>query len=114
MHRSLIAAAAAAGLLVSFSAPALAQDLEIPEGGYAVSSDSAQLPEAVRLKREQLLAIAKSGDIEALGPILVTDKTPSSRTSSNRRSPRSMAARAPRAVPSTSGRPSPTTTALPS
>lgn len=74
MHRSLMAAAAIAALL-AFTAPALAQELEIPEGGYAVSSDLGQVPEAVRNKVVELLAIARSGDISGLTPILEADKT---------------------------------------
>lgn len=55
--------------------PAFAQELDIPEGGYVVSDEAGVLPDAVREKRTELLAIAKAGDIEALRPILDADQT---------------------------------------
>lgn len=55
--------------------PSAADDLVIPEGGYVVSSDLSQLPEPVRAKREQLLAVAGTGDISELTPILDGDQT---------------------------------------
>lgn len=69
----LVSAAAFATLLLS-SAP-FAQGLDIPEGGYVVSDDVSLLPEPVRAKRAELLAIAKTGDISALTPILDGDQT---------------------------------------
>lgn len=61
--RMIVAAIALAAL----SFPAVA--LDIPENGYVVSDDLAELPEAVRAKREALIEAAKSGDLEALRPI---------------------------------------------
>lgn len=69
------AAALAATLALTGAAPCLAQRLDIPEGGYVVSNDATLLPEAVRQKRETLLAIAGTGDIGALTPILEVDQT---------------------------------------
>ena len=60
---------------LGFAATASAEELVIPKGGYVVSSNLDLLPEPVRKKRDQLLAIAKTGDIEAFGPILDTDQT---------------------------------------
>jgi hypothetical protein len=64
-----------AALALAAPAPALAQSLDIPEGGYIVSDDVSLLPDAVQQKREELLAIAGTGDISALTPILETDRT---------------------------------------
>lgn len=64
MHR-LFALAAVAML----ATPALAQDTEawpVPE----ISSDLSLLPEPVRAKREALIEAARSGDVEALRPIM--------------------------------------------
>ncbi len=63
-------------LLLSFvaglalAAPALAEDLLPPAGGYALGSDLSQLPEAVREKRDALLAAAAAGDFDAVAAIL--------------------------------------------
>jgi hypothetical protein len=73
MHRPILAAVAAAMLTVA--TPGFAQDLEIPEGGMAVSSEIGNLPEPVRKKVLELSAIAKSGDISLLTPILQADQT---------------------------------------
>jgi hypothetical protein len=67
--------AAALAVLAATAVPALAQDLEIPEGGYVVSSDASQLPEAVQKRRLELIAIARGGDISALTAILDADQT---------------------------------------
>jgi hypothetical protein len=69
--RLSIAATAIALLLT----PALAQDLEIPENGFVVSDDLSRLPEAVRSKLLQVHAIANSGDMAQLAPILTADRT---------------------------------------
>ena len=69
----LVRAALAAALFLS--SPAIAEELVIPEGGYVVSSDVSQLPEAVQRKRAALLEIAAGGDIAALGPIMDADQT---------------------------------------
>lgn len=67
--------ALAAALAIAVASPAWAEGLDIPEGGYVVSDDVSLLPEAVRQKRESLIAIAGTGDISALTPILETDRT---------------------------------------
>lgn len=64
----------AAALLAAFPFSALA--LDVPKDGYVVSDDLNELPEAVREKREALIAAAKTGDIEALRPIFAAQKTP--------------------------------------
>jgi hypothetical protein len=63
-----------AAILAALSFPAMA--LDIPKDGYVVSDDPDELPEAVREKREALIAAAKSGDIEALRPIFAAQKAP--------------------------------------
>jgi hypothetical protein len=65
----------AAVMLALLSTPAFAQTLEIPESGFVVSDDLNQLPEAVRGKLLQVHAIANSGDIAQLTPILDADQT---------------------------------------
>jgi hypothetical protein len=70
--RFAVAAMAAALLL----APAFAQELEIPEGGFAVSDDLSQLPDAVAVKRAALIEAAAAGDIEALRPIFEGEPAP--------------------------------------
>jgi hypothetical protein len=55
--------------------PARTQELEIPESGYVVSHDLSLLPEAVQARVAELKAIAASGDVEALRPILEGDHT---------------------------------------
>jgi hypothetical protein len=72
--RHAIRAVALAVLAVT-AVPALAQELEIPEGGYVVSGDVSLLPEAVQKRHHELLAIARTGDIGALTAILDNDKT---------------------------------------
>jgi hypothetical protein len=70
MHR--LFALAATALLAT---PALAQDADawpLPE----ISSDLSILPEPVRAKREALIEAARSGDIEALRPIMEAQETP--------------------------------------
>ncbi len=67
--------AAALAVLAATAVPAFAQDLEIPEGGYVVSNDVSQLPEAVQKRRLELIAIARTGDISALKAILDNDQT---------------------------------------
>ena len=61
--------------LAAIAAPALAQQLDIPEDGYVVSDDLSLLPEAVQKRRLELIAIANAGDISLLGPILEADRT---------------------------------------
>jgi hypothetical protein len=68
----LSVAAIAVALLLT---PTLAQDLEIPENGFVVSDDLSRLPEPVRRKLLLVHAIANSGDIAQLTPILETDQT---------------------------------------
>ncbi len=69
--------AVAFSLSVLLAAPALAADeLVIPEEGFAVSEDIAQLPEPVRAKRDALLAAAKSGDIASLKLIFDAELAP--------------------------------------
>ena len=63
-----------AALLAAISLPAAA--LDVPKDGYVVSDDLGELPEAVREKREALIAAAKTGDIEALRPVFEAQKTP--------------------------------------
>jgi hypothetical protein len=70
MHR-LVAFAVVAVL----TTPALAQDADVwpmPE----ISSDLSLLPEPVRAKREALIAAARSGDVEALRPIIEAQQSP--------------------------------------
>lgn len=70
MHRLFALAAVAL-----FATPALAQNAEVwpvPE----ISSDLSLLPEPVRAKREALIAAARSGDIEALRPIMEAQEHP--------------------------------------
>jgi hypothetical protein len=66
---------AAFAVLVFAFAPAMAQELEIPENGFVVSDDLTRLPEAVRSKLLEIHAIANSGDIAQLAPILEADRT---------------------------------------
>ncbi len=65
----------AAALIALTFTPAFAQELEIPENGFVVSDDLNRLPEAVRTKLLQVHAIANSGDISQLRPILEADQT---------------------------------------
>jgi hypothetical protein len=66
---------AVALLALSLVLPVSAQDdPAYPE--YTVSSDLAALPEAVARKREELIAAALSGDIEALRPIVKAQQHP--------------------------------------
>lgn len=68
--------AIAALAVLSFPfAPALAQELEIPENGFVVSDDLSRLPETVRNRLLEVHAIANSGDIAQLAPILEADGT---------------------------------------
>lgn len=70
----LLAAALVALLLI---APAAAQDAEeMTYPGYTVSNDLSLLPKPVQRKREQLIAAALSGDIEALRPIIEAQANP--------------------------------------
>jgi hypothetical protein len=61
--------------IAACASSALAQPLDVPPNGFAVSEDLSQLPEAVAQKREALLAIVAAGDIEPLGAILEADRT---------------------------------------
>lgn len=72
--RTIIASAALAALLAT--APALAAELEVPEGGYVVSDDLSLLPEPVRAKREALLAAARSGEMDELKTIMDAEPAP--------------------------------------
>jgi hypothetical protein len=72
MHRLLSIAAA----VLLLAGPVLAASLDIPVDGYVVSDDIAALPEAVRKKREQLLAAAASGDISALREVFDAEPAP--------------------------------------
>ena len=62
-----IVALALAGLLIA--APALGQDLDIPEGGFVVSDDVTLLPQDVQDKRLALIAAAKRAIIAELKKI---------------------------------------------
>lgn len=62
--------------LAILSSSALAQELEVPEGGVVVSDDLSQLPPAVAEKRAALIAAASSGIIEALRPIFEAEPEP--------------------------------------
>jgi hypothetical protein len=70
--RSLLIGLAA---LAVATTPALTQELEIPESGFVVSHDLSLLPEAVQRRVAELKAIAASGDISGLTPILDADHT---------------------------------------
>jgi hypothetical protein len=70
--RLALTAVAAAMML----APAFAQELDIPEGGFVVSDDLSQLPAPVAAKRAALIEAAASGDIEALRPIFEAEPSP--------------------------------------
>lgn len=70
MHRPLVLAAA-----LLLATPALAQDSEawpVPE----ISSDLSVLPEPVRATRQALIEAARTGDVEALRPIIEAQKSP--------------------------------------
>lgn len=68
---------AAFALFAVVAAPALAADqLVIPEEGFAVSEDVAQLPDPVRAKRDALIDAAKSGDIANLRTIFDAELAP--------------------------------------
>lgn len=73
--RTLPRLLAALTIVFAPALPASAQGLDIPEGGYVVSSDLGLLPDAVREKVLELRAIAQSGDISRLKPILEADRT---------------------------------------
>ena len=66
---------AAAVLALSCTLPANAQD-DMAYPDYTVSDDLAALPEAVARKREELIAAALTGDIEALRPIVKAQAAP--------------------------------------
>ena len=65
---------ALAGLLIA--APALGQDLEIPEDGFVVSDDTTLLPQSVQDKRLALIAAAETGDIAELKKIFDAQPAP--------------------------------------
>jgi hypothetical protein len=71
MRRLILAAA----LALSAIGPAVGQGLEVPADGYVVSNDVTLLPAKVRQKRAALLAIAGSGELASLGPLLDSDGT---------------------------------------
>jgi hypothetical protein len=57
-------------LTTPLTTAALAQEtLEVPEAGYAISDNLDRLPDAVREKRDRLLAAAESGDMDQLEAI---------------------------------------------
>lgn len=64
----------AAALIAMLSAPVAA--LDVPKDGYVISDDLAELPEAVRDKREALVEAAKSGDITRLKVIFDAQEQP--------------------------------------
>jgi hypothetical protein len=68
----LLAAALVALLLI---APTAAQD-EVAYPDYTVSNDLSLLPKPVQRKREELIAAALTGDIEALRPIVEAQAAP--------------------------------------
>jgi hypothetical protein len=74
--RRLIEIIAFIGLTLASPAAFAQQTLEVPEGGYAVSDNLDFLPQAVREKREQLIAAAKSGDILQLKLIFDAEPAP--------------------------------------
>ena len=61
---------------LSLSLPALAQEDGDPREDFRISDDLSALPLPVAQMREQLLAAARSGDIEALRPIMQAQQNP--------------------------------------
>ena len=72
---AVVLAAAFAALAIS-SAPATAQGLEIPENGYVVSDDLSLLPPEVRKTHDDMLAAARSGDIQKFAKIMDAQPAP--------------------------------------
>lgn len=72
---TVVLIAAFAALAISMSS-AKAQGLEIPENGYVVSDDLSLLPADVRKMHDDLMAAAKSGDIQKLAKIIEAQSAP--------------------------------------